>query len=59
MAITVARPSTAVRSLRAADQPMETWSSCMALEGIESTLAGVANRLSSWTIPAAVYCAIM
>ena len=40
MASTVVRPSTALRSLRAADQPIETWSSCMALLGIESTDAG-------------------
>ena len=33
-------PSTARRSLRAADQPIETWSSCMAEDGIESTDAG-------------------
>ena len=38
---------------------MDTWSSCMAEEGIESTLAGAASRLSSLTIPAWVYWAIM
>lgn len=59
MARTRARPSTARRSLRAAAHPIETWSSCMALLGIESTLAGLARRLSSLTMPAAVYCAIM
>ncbi len=48
-----------LRSLRAADQPIETWSSCIALLGIESTLAGTASRLSSETIAACVYCAIM
>ena len=41
------------------DQPIETWSSCIALVGIESTDAGAARRLSSLTIPACVYCAIM
>src|SRR6202020_223600 len=45
--------------LRAADQPIETWSSCMALDGIESTDAGAASRLSSETMPADVYWAIM
>jgi hypothetical protein len=30
---------------------METWSSCIAEEGIESTLAGTASRLSSLTMP--------
>ena len=49
---TVVRPSTALRSLRAADQPIETWSSCMALDGMESTLAGTARRLSSETMAA-------
>ncbi len=43
-------PSTARRSLRAAAQPIETWSSCIAALGIESTLAGAASRLSSETI---------
>jgi hypothetical protein len=38
---------------------METWSSCIAEEGMVSTLAGTASRLSSLTIPAAVYWAIM
>jgi hypothetical protein len=45
-------PSSARRSLRPADQPIETWSSCMADDGMESTLAGTASRLSSLTIPA-------
>ena len=40
------RPSTARRNLRAADHPIETWSSCIADDGIESTLAGAASRLS-------------
>ena len=52
-------PSTDRRSLRAAAQPIDTWSSCIAEDGIESTLAGTASRLSSQTIPAAVYWAIM
>ncbi|KZE94467.1 hypothetical protein AVP42_00997 [Agromyces sp. NDB4Y10] len=52
-------PSIARRSLRAAAQPIETWSSCMADDGIESTDAGTARRLSSDTMPAAVYCAII
>ena len=47
------------RSLRAADQPIDTWSSCIALDGIESTDAGAASRLSSLTMPACVYWAIM
>jgi len=38
MASTVVSPSIARRSLRAADQPIETWSSCMAELGMESTL---------------------
>ena len=37
IATTRVSPSTERRSLRAADQPIETWSSCMALDGIEST----------------------
>ena len=40
IARTRVRPSTDRRSLRAADQPIDTWSSCIALDGIESTLAG-------------------
>ncbi len=59
MASTRASPSTAVRSLRADAQPIETWSSCRALDGIESTLAGTASRLSVETMPACVYCAII
>ena len=47
------------RSFRAAAQPIETWSSCIADDGIESTEAGTARRLSSETMPAAAYCAIM
>ena len=59
MAMTRVSPSTERRSLRAADQPIETWSSCIALDGIESTLAGFASRFISDTIAAWVYCAIM
>ena len=59
MASTRVSPSTDARSLRAPDQPIETWSSCIAELGIESTLAGAARRLSSETIAAWVYCAIM
>ena len=59
MATTRPRPSTERRSLRAADQPIDTWSSCIALDGIESTEAGTASRFSSDTIEAWVYCAIM
>ena len=59
IATTRVSPSTDRRSLRAADQPIDTWSSCMALDGIESTDAGTASRLSSETIAACVYCAIM
>ena len=51
--------STDRRSLRAADQPIETWSSCIALDGMESTLAGTASRFSSETSAACVYWAIM
>ena len=53
------RPSTARRRDRAADHPIDTWSSCMALEGMESTDAGAASRLSSLTTAACVYWAIM
>ena len=59
IASTRVRPSTERRSLRAADQPIDTWSSCIAEDGIESTLAGAASRLISLTIAACVYCAIM
>jgi len=59
MASTLVSPSVARRSLRAADQPIDTWSSCMAEEGMESTLAGTASRLSSDTMAAWVYWAIM
>src|SRR3954447_6141083 len=59
IARTHASASTARRSLRAADHPIETWSSCMAELGIESTDAGTARRLSSDTSPACVYWAIM
>jgi hypothetical protein len=40
--------------LRAAPQPIETWSSCIALVGSESTLAGAASRRFSATIAACV-----
>ena len=59
MATTRVSPSTARRSLRAADQPIETWSSCIALDGMESTEAGTASRFSSLTMAACVYCAII
>ena len=59
IATTRVRPSTERRSLRAADHPIDTWSSCIALDGIESTDAGTASRFSSETIAACVYCAIM
>ena len=48
------RLDTARRSLRAAAQPLETWSSCMALVGSESTEAGTASRLVSMAIAACV-----
>ena len=54
MPTTEARLSTTLRSLRAADHPMDTWSSCMAEDGIESTEAGVAPRLASETMAACV-----
>src|SRR5215213_6224105 len=47
-------PSTASRSLRPADQPIDTWSSCMAELGMESTEAGTASRFISDTMAAAV-----
>ena len=59
MASTRVSPSTARRSLRAADQPIETWSSCIAELGMESTDAGAASRLSSETMAAWVYWAII
>ena len=59
IATTRVNPSTDRRNLRAAAQPMETWSSCMAEDGMESTLAGTARRFNSETIPAWVYWAIM
>lgn len=59
IASTRCRPSTLRLSLRAAAHPIDTWSSCIAEDGIESTDAGVALRLSSCTIPAWAYCAIM
>ena len=59
IATTRESPSTERRSLRAADHPIETWSSCIALDGMESTEAGTARRLSSETIAAWVYWAIM
>ena len=59
MASTRVSPSSERRNLRAADQPIDTWSSCIAELGIESTQAGTASRLSSETIAAWVYWAIM
>ena len=59
MASTRVRPSTERRSLRAAAQPIETWSSCIAELGIESTDAGIASRLRSETSAACVYWAII
>ena len=53
------QPSTARRSLRAAAQPIETWSSCIAELGMESTEAGTASRFSSETMAAWVYWAII
>ena len=53
------RLSTATRSLRAAPQPIDTWSSCIALVGSESTAAGAASRRFSATIAAWVYWAII
>ena len=46
-----------MRSLRAAPQPIDTWSSCIALVGSESVLAGTASRRFSATIAACVYWA--
>ena len=48
------RFATAARSLRAAPQPIDTWSSCIALVGSESTLAGAASRRFSATSAACV-----
>ena len=59
MANTRINPSTLRRSFLPADQPMDTWSSCIADDGIESALAGAALRFNSDTIAACVYCAIM
>src|SRR3546814_6428486 len=39
--------------------PIETWSSALALVGIEYTDAGIARLVRSLTIAAAVYCTIM
>ena len=44
-----------VRAWRAAIEPIETWSSWLALVGIESTDAGWARTLFSETRAAAVY----
>ena len=53
-------PSTERRSLRAADQPIETWSSCIARRRDRvDARPGTASRFSSETIAAWVYCAIM
>ena len=43
-----------LRSLRAALQPSDTWSSCIALVGRESTLAGAASRRFSAAMAACV-----
>src|SRR5438067_11125917 len=51
------RLSMTERSLSAAPQPIDTWSSCMPEVGIESTLAGAASRRFSATSAAAVYWA--
>ena len=59
MASTLLSASSARRSFRPADQPIDTWSSRMAELGMESTLAGTATRLSSLTRAARVYCAII
>jgi len=59
IASTRVSPSTDRRSLRAADHPIDTWSSCIADDGIESTDAGAASRFISETIAACVYWAIM
>src|SRR5699024_2207122 len=59
IATTRASASTLRRSVRAAPHPIDTWSSCIALLGIESTLEGAARRFISETIPAAVYWAII
>ena len=47
------------RALRAAMEPIETWSSLSADVGIESTLAGWARPFSSDASAAAVTCAII
>ena len=59
MASTRESASTAFSSLRPACQPIDTWSSCIAELGIESTDAGCASRFISVTKEAAVYWAIM
>ena len=59
MAITSAKHAIERRSLRAACQPIDTWSSCMPDEGIESTLAGAAHRFISETMAACEYWAII
>ena len=58
-AITVSAFATTSRACRADVMPMLTWSSCPALEGIESTEAGCASDLHSLTSDAAVYCTSM
>src|SRR3954467_14588946 len=47
------------QAFNAAALPIETWSSCPALVGIESTLAGWQRDLLSLTSAAATYCGIM
>ncbi len=54
MASTRVSPSTERRSLRAAAHPIDTWSSCIAEEGIESTAAGVVSELKRLAVPASV-----
>ena len=58
-ASTTSRFCITFRHFRAAIDPMELWSSWLALVGIESTLAGCESTLFSDTILAAVYCAII
>ena len=53
MATTVRALPSISRALRAAIVPMETWSSWLALDGMESTLAGWASTLFSETREAA------
>ncbi len=59
MASTLLNAASDRRNLRAACQPIETWSSCMPDEGMESTLAGDARRFISETSAAWEYWAII